>query len=294
MLHDTFTWLARRGHACTAMNLVHAPEQAEYDLDHVHVLDLPSDERVRAEWDAADIVVTHLDLSAIAQRISRARKKPLAHIVHNHQQLRYHRVLNAALLIYNSEHLQAAYRDQASPVLHPPVPPRYQTLRGDAVTLVNLNRAKGSAMLYHLASVMPEQRFLGVVGAYGAQDYPPRRLENLRLVAGVSDARRIYRQTRVLLMPSAYESYGRCAVEAAWSGIPTIHADLPGMAEGIGSGGIAAPDAECYESALRCLLSKPAEYAYHSRLAKRRAKLLWERSEQELVVVEQRLIAAAS
>ena len=42
----------------------------------------------------------------------------------------------------------------------------------------------------------------------------------MRVVDHTTDMRSVYAQTRVLLVPSVYESYGRVALEAAASGIP--------------------------------------------------------------------------
>jgi glycosyltransferase involved in cell wall biosynthesis len=70
---------------------------------------------------------------------------------------------------------------------------------------------------------MPRQGFLFVVGAYGRQVRP--RLANVQVIPPVAwDRMReaVYARTRVLLMPSEYESYGRCGVEAAHAGVPTI------------------------------------------------------------------------
>jgi glycosyltransferase involved in cell wall biosynthesis len=49
--------------------------------------------------------------------------------------------------------------------------------------------------------------------------------------------REVYRQTKLLLMPSSYESWGRVAVEAAASGIPTLAAATPGLLEALGDAG---------------------------------------------------------
>ena len=69
------------------------------------------------------------------------------------------------------------------------------------------------------------------------QDKPlghPASFPNVTIWPQQEDARQIYRETRLLIMPSKYESYGRVAAEAAISGIPTICADLPGLREAMG------------------------------------------------------------
>jgi len=44
---------------------------------------------------------------------------------------------------------------------------------------------------------------------------------------------RLWAETRVLLVPSRYETYGMAAMEAAWHGIPSVHVDTPHVREGI-------------------------------------------------------------
>src|SRR5262249_33229079 len=46
------------------------------------------------------------------------------------------------------------------------------------------------------------------------------------------------RQTRVLLMPSAQETYGRVGLEAACSGIPTVATELAGLREALRSASV--------------------------------------------------------
>jgi hypothetical protein len=67
----------------------------------------------------------------------------------------------------------------------------------------------------------------------------------------------VYRRTRLLLMPSTYESYGRVAIEAAVSGIPTIANSTPGLEEALGSAGTfpARLAVEPWQEAIRQVLN---------------------------------------
>ncbi|WP_262928542.1 glycosyltransferase family 4 protein [Streptomyces sp. CBMA152] len=47
----------------------------------------------------------------------------------------------------------------------------------------------------------------------------------------------VYSRSRVILMPSLYESWGRVAVEAFASGIPVIAHTTPGLVESMGEAG---------------------------------------------------------
>ena len=48
----------------------------------------------------------------------------------------------------------------------------------------------------------------------------------------------VYAKTRILIMPSKYESWGRTATEAMCSGIPVISSGTPGLRENCGKAGL--------------------------------------------------------
>ncbi|MFF2964227.1 glycosyltransferase family 4 protein [Streptomyces sp. NPDC057963] len=124
-----------------------------------------------------------------------------------------------------------AYRGRAL-VLPPPIDPGlYRTAPGGMVTLNGSTGAKGADVLAAVAARMPDTSFLMV----RATGHTPDALlpANVELV-NRTDPRTVYAQTRVLLMPSTTESYGRAGVEAMLSGIPVLAAPLPGMREALG------------------------------------------------------------
>jgi len=117
---------------------------------------------------------------------------------------------------------------------------------------------------------MPEQHFLAVTGAYGEQILPDLpNVEILEHVRGEDMREQVYARTRVLLMPSSYESWGRVGVEAMASGIPVLAHPTPGLCESLGEAGLYVDrnDIDGYEATLQRLLT-PSEY----RLASKRAK----------------------
>jgi glycosyltransferase involved in cell wall biosynthesis len=123
-------------------------------------------------------------------------------------------------------------------VLPPPVDPaRYKTKRGDAITLINMGENKGARLFWTLTRIMPERKFIAVKGGYSEQIVSKKPGANVEIIEHTPDIRNIYAKTRLLLMPSAYESWGRVAIEAAASGIPTIAHPTSGLLESLGDAG---------------------------------------------------------
>lgn len=232
--HAMAKWLVARGHEVSA-TVAHA--DGEWELDGVCYVGeaRPSEGPIHH----ADILLTHLDQTRIAAWHATRNRKPLVHLLHNHNQLNFHRVKlsEAQLVVFNSCWLQRAVRWQGPTIVcRPPVFAKdYRVKRtGDACVLVNLSEAKGGRLFWELARAEPQRRFIGVLGAYGEQIVPKDIPGNVEVWENRADARDFYREARVILMPSDYESWGRVAVEAAASGIPTIAHATPGLLEALG------------------------------------------------------------
>ena len=134
---------------------------------------------------------------------------------------------------------------------------------------------------------MPERKFLGVKGSYDFQII--KDLPNVEIVENSPDILSTYRRTRILLMPSAYESWGRTATEAMCSGIPVICTPTPGLKENCGGAGIfvgeplvnPTPGEPCvirgkvsdWVKAIRSL-DDPETYKKYSLLSRKRAQAL--------------------
>jgi len=110
---------------------------------------------------------------------------------------------------------------------------------GDAITLVNANVNKGVSQFIELAKRMPNRKFLAVRPYYG-ELWVPAAPSNVEWIPFDDDIRNVLKRTRILLLPSKYESFGRIAVEAMYSGIPVIYSkpdinstDPVGTTEGV-------------------------------------------------------------
>jgi glycosyltransferase involved in cell wall biosynthesis len=201
------------------------------------------------KWFAwADVAVTHLDLTRQAMAFAGAQDVPLVHIVHNDRQLKHHGVTpqQAQLVVFNSKWiaLKAEWEGRSIVIRPPVIAEDYRTAPGAMLTLINLSASKGAELFYELARRLPRKRFLGVKGSYAHQVVPEKVPENVTIVENTPNIREVYSQTRVLLMPSDYESWGRVAIEAAASGIPTIAHPTQGLLESLSDAGIFADRTE--------------------------------------------------
>ena len=251
-VHAAMREMVRRGHSVTTI-ADRTPESYEYE--GVKVLSLPQQGHqfalVKEYAKDADVLITHLDVTSPAMQLSLDLNLPLVHFVHNHMQLGFHSVPphKAHLVIFNSEWVaqKQEYKGEPWPgpsvVMHPVVEPdRYRCERGTKITLCNPTDGKGIATLHRLSEAMPDYQFLVVEGIYGEQVAPPnlgeewvRAHPNIQHMKNSPDFRDVLRKTKVLLMPSNYESYGRCAVEAACAGIPSIVHPTEGLLESLGA-----------------------------------------------------------
>lgn len=192
--------------------------------------------------------------------------------------------IRAELNVYNTNWVKKALGTNGI-VVHPPLEyDRHHVAEtGEAVTLVNLQLNKGFKTWNELGLRMsPEFPFLGVIGTHGEQLAPHETHVQVHPVT--QDMREVWAQTKVLLMPSEYESYGMCAAEALISGIPVIAHPTPGLVECLGSAGIFIDrdDVDGYERALRALLTDPDLYEAESLDARERGAVLVAQTEKEL------------
>jgi hypothetical protein len=200
-----------------------------------------------AEAAGASVLFGHSTLSE--ETIRAARKMHLPSILSVHAPPRFggdlRRAWHAATVrLYNTEVARKDWRDTKGWLLHPPVGSPTELPKGprNALTLTSSLLNKGAGRVLDLARRRYDQRFIIVESPAHLTHGDPlfweqaERLENVEVWPRLHPAEmnRLWAETRVLLVPSRYETYGMAALEAAWHGIPSVHVDTPHVREGIG------------------------------------------------------------
>jgi glycosyltransferase involved in cell wall biosynthesis len=241
----------------------------------------------------ADAIITHLDYSAWTQALAGIYKKPVFQIIHNsfprehikHSEVPQH-------IIYNSNWIADELQyPHPSIVFHPPTDYRYYDVKqdpwdGEYITLINLDQNKGGEILREIALRMPTYKFLGVKGSYSEPmkvgqitNQPP----NVTILDKQVDILPVYRKTKILIMPSLYESWGRTATEAMCSGIPVVASPTPGLQENCGNAGIFVSDRNNIDEWVKAIekLHNEKTYRKWSEKAKARSRELNPKAELE-------------
>jgi glycosyltransferase involved in cell wall biosynthesis len=200
-------------------------------------------------------------------------------------------VVDSDYAIYNTETSAKQWGDPKAFVLHPPISelPSNTSTNGDAYTCLSSLMNKGVEVMLSLAEKYPDKRFIIVRSpaepTHGILNLEERaaKLPNIELHPRVDpkDVHKYLKQTRVLIVPSRYETYGMSAIEAAGYGIPTVHVDTPHVREGIGSAAVLVPGLDTERTASGIELIEK-DYEKYSLGARARAEFLTARQEVEL------------
>lgn len=298
-LHEMLYALRLRGHHVTVLLSEKVAGLEPFVIDGIKVQPHASKHDPNYLIPEHDLVISHLSTAERAAYICNDKKKPHVQLVHN-THWTSHQAMEAGcdLAVFNTNWVKESYAPVESVVLHPAVRPEAYVVprSGKEVLLVNLWRNKGAELFYSLAKRNPKINFLGVRGGY--QEQHIRILPNVAILDNLSDIREAYKRTKVVLMPSAYESYGRVALEAAASGIPAIVSDTLGLKEALGDAAmyvdspqVAVPgdtpaawtdvQIEAWEKALHKILT-PAGYGKASKSALTRSQEVWSQTSNEL------------
>lgn len=282
MLHNMLKDLQAKGHHVRV--LLH--DANKYKIRNNYVFDgidvfPPNANVIEGLFRWGHAIFTHLDFTRWTIHTAKLYRKPVFHLVHNSHP--YPEIIDAEKkqhIIYNSQWLKDLLNYNFSNfIVTPPVDYNYYDLgnepeRSEYITLINVNENKGGKIFTDIARAMPHKSFLGVLGSYDEQI--TQTLPNVKYVANTPDIKQWYAKTRILLMPSKYESWGRTASEAMCSGIPVICTDTPGLKENCEKGGIFIKNRDNVKEWVEAItkLDDKKTYSWASRKAKARSREL--------------------
>jgi len=273
MLHHMLKWLKSRGHEI----IVSCPDPRAKEFEGIKIVDRfgPTHQRNYYNW--SDIVVSHLDYTGKVINKIRAANRPACFIMHNtHHNTMIDMIAHRSILCFNSKYTASVpyYKHKESTIVYPPCPVEYyKTKRGGGryITLVNHAQKKGSDVFHEMAKRLPDFEFLGVKGGYFHQN--KERIPNVTYRENTPNIKKSYQVTKVILMPSSYESFGRVAIEGYASGIPCVAAPTEGLIESLGDAGIFVDlwDLDGWEDAINKLMTDKDYYQEMQAKARARA-----------------------
>lgn len=296
MLQTMMRALVRAGHEVLVVTsaMPEAPaEWVEDGVPYAQVDEKGAGDLIRGM--SPDVVITHHNYADAAVTVARQIGARSVAVLHNEQGLPINIHGNAPdLIVYNTQWVMESMAEKwpeitriAGIVIHPPVvPAEHRAMEGpkDRVTLVNISPDKGVYTWRGAAALLGDLPFLGVKGGHGIQVHRPV-LRNMRIIAQTSNmAGDVWAHTRVLHVPSVYESYGMAAVEALASGTPVIAAPTLGLIEALGDAAvfIKREDVRGYVTHTRRLYADGGEREEMMGRALARSQFLADQTETEM------------
>ena len=282
MLHALLKSLASAGHDVTAY--ITDTVRVNNTIDGVKIVYGVRPDAV-LDTTRSDVVITQFHNGPFAMDYAKRRQIPLIYVTHNDswQTSKMVRLLAPRdLAVYNTEWISHTNSTSAHEIIvRPPIDRKsFKTKTSrEYVTLVNLTPEKGVDIFYELAKRLPDVKFLAVRGGYYKHLQREIDLKNVTVIDNTPNMRDdVYAKSRVVLMPSTYESFGMVAAEAIVSGIPVIATPTAGLKENLGDGAIYARrgtgEVDKWYAALTTLLGDPKYYDEMSRKATAQSKVI--------------------
>ncbi len=117
-----------------------------------------------------------------------------------------------------------------------------ETVNKNYITMINPTENKGGNILLEITKNMPNENFL-VVKGWKKLDTKFTKFKNVKIIDRQYDMRKVYSQTKILLVPSQWEeAFARVVPEAMISGIPVVASKVGGLIESVGNAGVLIDD----------------------------------------------------
>lgn len=280
MAHSINKFLISQGHSVKVLlrQAQRNNPQRVYDIDGVTVF--PPSTPLEMAARNCDVIFTHLDYTQLALQMAQKFRRKSVHFVHNDTP--YLSVINSpgTGVVYNSKWIAEKLNyGNKSFVMPPPCDWRFYDVvhnsgGNEYITLINLDANKGGHILTKIAEALPDKKFLAVSGSYSATDdgQYTKQPANVTVIPNTPDILSVYKQTRILIMPSLYESWGRTATEAMCNGIPVICTPTEGLKENCGNAGIYIKDRDNISDWVKAIVKLDSEKEYKKQSEKVRAR----------------------
>lgn len=147
--------------------------------------------------------------------------------------------------------------------------PRYLTIINPRTKL------KGADIFLDIATRLDDQEFL-VAGEFGDETIrrSAENLENVTCLGWVDDMKRVYEQTKLVIVPSRYEEGGgpRTVIEGFVNGIPAVGTRRGAIPEHINGGGETVSDPDDIDAWIRTIRRVLNEYEAYAENARKETK----------------------
>lgn len=201
-----------------------------------------------------DLLVTQLAYSNKVIKMGLEANKPILWILHGYFD-GFHKHIENPLItkIFNSKNVLCDFQSKDLKIdnyhiIYPQVDfPTYNSFkdkdlwRREYITFVNPCINKGVELILKLAKKNSSRKFLIVEGGYMNDEAQPfllefMRLANCHIIRNTNEMiKEVYSKSRIIIMPSKYESYGMVCSEACSMGIPVIiNKNTKGLIENLG------------------------------------------------------------
>lgn len=297
MLHAMLSYLASRGHEVECLVTDEPTTRGTVEtIDGVRVRSLTAvDVRNHIRSFPPHTMISHHREAGWVGKLAKEVASRFILVLHNdfRPNLKLRDYTSPDLVVYNTEWLAASVGQPKlwpGVVVRPPIDfDRVAAKPGDRITMVNIAREhKGGELFVPLAEALPDRKFLAVRGAYGVQCLPDVLPPNVDVVDNTYDISSIFSQTRILLAPSTYETFGMVAAEALSCGIPVLSGVTPGLLENLSYGATFVTGRSVGEW-VRAIESVSKSWAGLSKLAKERSKDHRQQSEDDLLAFAERV-----
>lgn len=198
-----------------------------------------------------DIILTQLNYShKVIEIASKLNIKIILFIHDNHAYnfLPINKGKSISYVIFNSKNTAnhfKQYLDCPHSVIYPCIGEKNYLVKSvdkNYITMINPTENKGGDILFEIIKNMPDEKFL-VVKGWKKLDSKFMKFKNIKIIDRQYDMRKVYSQTKILLVPSQWEeAFARVVPEAMTSGIPVIASKVGGLLESVGNAGILIDD----------------------------------------------------